>query len=119
MPSTNPPSPMPSSSPGARGADRVSRTGLLVGVRIVRGVPARDRAPLPVVARRARREVLGGADLQLIAAVRALVRAGGDVAAGGNRICHGGCSSRGWAESPLPRSACPERYGTRVPRKVL
>src|SRR5690348_1502899 len=61
---------------------------LAVGVRVVDGVAAGDRLPRAVLAARAGRQALDRADLDLVAAVGALVGAGGDVAAGRDWIGH-------------------------------
>jgi hypothetical protein len=64
------------------------RPGLVVRVRVVDAVAAGDRLPLAVAAGRAGRKVLGRAHLDLVAAARAFVGAGGHVASGRNRIGH-------------------------------
>src|SRR4051812_7826765 len=81
--------------PGLCGPCRFSRLAVsaaALGVGILGAVAAAERVPLAVVAAWARRQVLGRADLQLVAAVGALVGAGRDVAAGWDWFRHVACS---------------------------
>src|SRR3954447_6416484 len=61
-----------------------------VGVGVVDAVAAANRLVLSVVTAWAGRQVIGRSDTQLVATVRALVGAGGRVAAARNGICHHG-----------------------------
>src|SRR4051794_17951141 len=58
------------------------------GIRIVYRVATRLRCPLPIATVRARRQMLRGLHLELVAALRTDVGAGGDVTTGGNRLSH-------------------------------
>src|SRR4051794_29612878 len=60
-----------------------------VRVRVIGAVSATEGSVLPVLAARTGRQVVRGTDLELVAAVRALVRACGDVATGWDGIGHG------------------------------
>src|SRR5439155_15233031 len=76
----------------------------LVGVRVLRAVAAGDRLPrVGPIALRAGRERLEGLHLELVAAVRALVGAGRDVAADGNGIRHeSGIAADAARKTPKP-----------------
>ena len=64
------------------------RTPSAFRIGIVGGVAAADGVPLAVPALRTRRQMLRGADVQLVVAVRARIGAGGHVTAGRDRIGH-------------------------------
>ena len=79
---------------------------LLVGVRVVFAVTATARLPcIRPLAVRARRHRFDRLHLQLVAAVRALVGSGRDIASDRNRVSHG--SSFGWERGSRSRGSEP------------
>src|SRR4051795_1497218 len=88
----------PTAAESARGHTTVTSWSA-AGVGIVDAVAAGDRVPLAVATAGARRHMARGLDVEVIAAVRAAVGAGRDVAACGDGISHRDQLLQRWADT--------------------